>query len=61
MGKKLKYPVGSKILWCEEEYEVLENYNDYSGKVKIGNDIINNFYFNYDGYIDNNEIIDSMC
>ena len=50
MSKQLKYPVGCKILWCGEEYEVLENCDDRSGKVLYaGEDIINNFYFNYDG------------
>jgi hypothetical protein len=49
MGHKLKYPVGCKISWCGEDFEVLENYNDYNGTVKQGNDIITNFYFCYQG------------
>lgn len=49
MGESLKYPVGCKIQWCEEVYEVLENYNDKYGVVKIGNEVIRNFYFSYQG------------
>lgn len=49
MGENLKYPIGSKISWCDEEYEVLENHNDYYGVVKHGNEIISNFYFDYQG------------
>lgn len=49
MDKQLKYPIGCKISWCHEEYEVIKNYNDYSGTVKQGNDIITNFYFNFEG------------
>lgn len=49
--KKLKYPVGSKIMWCGEKFEVLENYGDadYVGKVRQGDDIIDNFYFCFQG------------
>lgn len=47
--EKLLYPIGCKIVWCEEEFEVLENHNDYYGTVKQGNEIISNFYFNYQG------------
>lgn len=51
MDKQLKYPVGCKIAWCGEEFEVLKNYGDgdRSGMVKQGNDVIDNFYFNYQG------------
>jgi hypothetical protein len=51
MDKQLKYPVGCKILWCGEEFEVLKNYgdSDRSGMVKQGDDIIDNFYFSYQG------------
>lgn len=49
MDKQLKYPVGCKISWCNEEFKVLENYSDHSGKVKQGNDIIGDFYFSYQG------------
>jgi hypothetical protein len=51
MAKELKYPVGCKIKWCGEKLEVLKNYGDgdYIGTVKQGNDIIENFYFCYQG------------
>lgn len=52
MDKQFKYPVGCKIMWCEEEFEVLENYGDgdCSGKVLYaGEDVISNFYFKYGG------------
>ena len=51
MKKELKYPVGSTISWCGEEYVVVENYGDgdHSGMVKQGDDIIDNFYFSYQG------------
>lgn len=49
MTEILKYPVGCKIRWCEEVYEVLENYHDKYGVVKIGNEVIRNFYFSYQG------------
>ena len=49
MDRQLKYPVGCKISWCGEEFEVLENYGDKSGKVLYAKeDIIENFYFTYD-------------
>lgn len=40
MIENLKYPIGCKISWCGEEYDVLENYDDQ---------IICNFYFSYQG------------
>lgn len=46
---KLLYPVGCKIVWCGEEFEVLENHNDYYGTVKQGNKIISYFHFDYKG------------
>lgn len=51
MNKTLIYPVGCKILWCGEVFEVLENYgdDDHSAMVKQGDEIINNFYFWYQG------------
>lgn len=49
MDKILKYPIGSKISWCGEEYEVLENHDDYYGMVRQGNDVIRKFYFSYQG------------
>ena len=45
----IKYPIGCKISWCGEEFEVLENHNDYYGVVKQGNEVIRNFYFSYQG------------
>lgn len=46
--RKLKYPIGCFILWCNEYYKVLENYSDYSAKVvDMGGDIITNFDFEY--------------
>jgi hypothetical protein len=45
MDNQLKYPVGCRISWCHEEFEVIENHNDLNGTVKQGNDIITNFYF----------------
>ena len=46
-----KYKVGDIIEWCDETYEILEIYgNGDSGRVKYGNgEIVNNFYFNYQG------------
>lgn len=49
--KILKYPIGCKIKWCNEEYEVIENYDDYSGTVKQGEDIFRSFYFSYQGEV----------
>lgn len=49
MDKILKYPIGSKISWCGEEYEVLENHDDYYGVVRQENIVIQNFYFSYQG------------
>lgn len=50
MENRLKYPIGCKISWCGEEYIVVENYNDRSGKVRYENDDqILLFYFNYAG------------
>ncbi|WP_154231154.1 hypothetical protein [Clostridium botulinum] len=41
---------GDIIIFCDEEFQVIENYG-YSGKVKevYGGTIINNFYWNYQG------------
>ena len=45
---------GEVIIWCEEEYIVLENYGN-SGNVKYNiegdNEEIGNFYWNYCGTI----------
>ena len=50
MDKHLKYPVGCKISWCGEEYIVVENYGDRSGKVRYENDDqVLPFYFIYGG------------
>lgn len=49
MNKSLKYPIGSKISWCGEEYEVIENHDDYYGVVKQGDDVIKKFFFSYQG------------
>lgn len=49
MDKNLKYPIGCKIKWCGEEFEVLKNYNDYYGVVRQGDEVISNFYFSYQG------------
>lgn len=51
MEKQLKYPVGCKISWSGEEFEVIKNYRDrdHSGLVKQGDDLIDNFYFNFQG------------
>lgn len=41
---------GDIIIFCDEEFQVIENYG-YSGKVieVCGGTIINNFYWSYDG------------
>lgn len=49
MNKSLKYPIGCKISWCGEEFEVLENYDDYCGVVRQENEVICNFHFSYQG------------
>ena len=49
MVEKLKYPVDCKIIWCGEEFEVLENHDDYYGTVRNGDEVIRNFYFSYQG------------
>lgn len=49
MVEKLKYPVDCKISWCGEEFEVLENHDDYYGTVRNGDEVIRNFYFSYQG------------
>ena len=46
---ELKYPIGCRITWNEEEFVVLENHDDIYGTVRQGNDVISNFYFNYQG------------
>lgn len=49
MIESLKYPIGCRISWCGEEFEVLENHDDYYGVVRQGNEVIRNFYFTYQG------------
>lgn len=48
--KKGQIKVGSKILWCDEEFEVIEidKKREY-GKVKDGNGDITKFQFNFMG------------
>lgn len=49
MAESLKYSVGCKIRWCGEEYEVLENHDDYYGVVRNGDEVIRHFYFSFQG------------
>lgn len=50
MLEKMDFKKGDIIVFCDEEFEVLENYG-CSGKVKEvhGGAIINNFYWNFQG------------
>lgn len=46
----MDFKKGDIIIFCDEEFEVIENHGS-SGKVKevCGGTIINNFYWNYQG------------
>ncbi|KRU40032.1 hypothetical protein [Clostridium sporogenes] len=48
--KNRDFKKGDIIIFCDEEFQVIENYG-YSGKVKevYGGTIINNFHWNYQG------------
>lgn len=50
MLEERNFKKGDIIVFCDEEFEVLDNYGN-SGKVKeaYGDTVINNFYWNYGG------------
>lgn len=50
MLERMDFKKGDIIIFCNEEFEVLENYG-CSGKVKevYGESVIDNFYWNYQG------------
>lgn len=50
MLELMDFKKGDIIIFCDEEFEVIENHGS-SGKVKevCGGTIINNFYWNYQG------------
>ena len=50
MSRKLKYPEGSFVKWCDEYYKIVSNTSDWMAKVMdMSGDIINGFYFDYAG------------
>lgn len=52
MLERVDFKKGDIIIYCDDEFEVLENYGK-SGKVKevCGDVIIDNFYWNFRGSI----------